>query len=109
MFIDFIPKAEASVTSLVKAINKVVINPIIVLIFAVSLVYFVYGLVQYLVNPDNEEIRKSSKNRMLYGIIGLFIMTAVFGIMNIILNTIGEDRIKIDNSGDYQVGEIKLE
>ena len=97
------PIAEASITTLVKSVNKVLINPFIYLLFAVALMYFVYGLVNYLMSPDDQTVRKESKSQMLYGIIGLFIMVAVFGIMNIILGTLGEDRIKINETGDYTV------
>jgi uncharacterized membrane protein YidH (DUF202 family) len=102
-----IPTAEASVTTLMQSINRVIINPLIILLFALATVYFIYGLVRYLTSPENEEIRKSSKSHMLWGIVGMFIMIAVFGIMNIILTTIGEDRIKINSSGDYNVGELR--
>ncbi len=103
--IDFqiIPVAEANVVTLMKSIDRVIINPIIFFMFALAMVYFLYGLVQYLVYPDSEEIRKKSKSLMLWGIIGLFIMVAVFGIMNVILNTLGEKKIKINNNGDYVV------
>ncbi len=40
---------------------------------------------------------------MLWGIIGLFIMVAVFGIMRIILSTLGENKIKINSNGDFVV------
>ena len=106
MFFQIIPVAEASVTTLMKSINRVIINPLIVLLFALAVVYFVYGLVRYLLSPDNEEIRKSSKSHMLWGIIGMFIMVSVFGIMSLILNTLGENRIQIESSGDYTVGEM---
>lgn len=98
-----INEAEASIVTLMKSVNKVLINPIIFLLFAVAMVYFLYGLVQYLLSPGNEEVHKRSKSVMLWGIIGLFIMTAVFGIMKIILNTLGENKIKINNNGDYVV------
>lgn len=93
--------------TLMKSINRVVINPIIILIFALAVVIFIYGLIKYLLSPDNEEVRKSSKQHMLWGVIGMFIMVAVFGIMTIILNTIGEDRIQIESNGDYTVGEMQ--
>ncbi len=103
--IDFqvIPVAEANVVTLMKSINRVIINPIIFFMFALAMVYFLYGLVQYLINPDSEEIRKKSKSVMIWGIFGLFIMVAVFAIMNVILNTLGESKIKINNNGDYTV------
>jgi len=103
MYFGFTPVAEASVVTLMKSINKVVINPIIFFLFALAMVYFLYGVAQYLLSPDNEEIHKKSKSQMLYGVIGLFVMVAVFGIMNLILNTVGEKKIKIQNTGDYEI------
>ena len=98
-----VPVAEASVQTLIKSIDKVIINPIILFLFAVAIVYFLYGLAQYLLSPDNEEVRKSSKSHMMWGVIGLFIMVAVFGIMKIILNTFGETKIRVSSNGDYTV------
>jgi len=109
MYLEIIPTAEAGVVSLMNSINRVIINPLILFIFALALVYFIYGLVQFLLNPNNEELRKTSKQHMFWGIIGLFIMTAVFGIMNLIMNTIGVDSkdIKIDNTGKIHIGDVK--
>ncbi len=106
MNFDIIPVAEANITTLMSSINRVIINPLIVFMFALAIVYFLYGLMQYLLSPDNEEIRKNSKQHMLWGVIGMFIMIAVFGIMNILLTTVGESRIKIQN-GNYEVGNLK--
>jgi heme/copper-type cytochrome/quinol oxidase subunit 2 len=107
MNLGLFPTAEASIVTLVGNINRVIINPLILFLMALALIYFLYGVVQYLLSPDNQEIRKSSKSHMLWGVIGLFIMFAVFGIMNIILNTVGEkSRIKINSGGDYHVGDL---
>jgi len=105
MSFQIIPVAEASVVTLMKSIDRVIINPIIYFLFALAMVYFLYGLAQYLLSPDNEEVRKSSKSHMLWGIVGLFIMVAVFGIMNLILSTVGENKIQIQSTGDYQVNK----
>lgn len=107
MIFQFIPTAEASIVTLMESVNRVIINPLIILLFALAVVYFVYGLVQYLLNPDSEEIRKSSKSHILWGIIGMFIMVSVFGIMSLILNTLGESRIQLNGTGDYTVGEMQ--
>ena len=109
MHFQIIPTAEASVVTLVQSINRVLINPLILLLIALAVVYFIYGVVQYFMNPDSEEIRKKSKQHMLWGVIGLFIMTAVFGIMNLILGTVRENNIKIDPKGNYQVGNTVVE
>ena len=107
MEFSFFPVAEANISTLMMSINRVIINPLIMFLFALAVVYFVYGLVQYLMSPDNEEIKKNSKQHMLWGIIGLFIMVAVFGILNLITNTLGTKDIKIDN-GTYTINGTRL-
>lgn len=106
MNFQIIPIAEANVVTLMKSVNRVIINPLIILLFSLAVVYFIFGLVKFLLAQGNEEVRKTSKNHMVWGIVGMFIMIAVFGIMNIILKTIDEDRINLNNNGNYTVGEM---
>ena len=81
--------AGNDINQLVLKINKFVVNPFIALLFAIALAYFLFGLVVFLANTDNEEKRKEGKQQILWGIIGMFIMIAVFGIMQIIIGTFG--------------------
>lgn len=104
MNFEIIPKAEASVVTLMKSINRVIINPLIVFLFALAMVYFIYGLSRYLLSPDNEEVRKTSKQQILWGIVGMFIMISVFGILSLIMNTFG-----IENKGSNNNGDIIIE
>ncbi len=98
----------ANIGSLVNSINKVILNPFIVLIFAVALVVFIYGVVRYLLNPENESIRTESKSHMIWGVIGMFIMISVFGIMRIVLNSVGEKNIKIQDTGEVNIDKWKI-
>ena len=106
---EIIPVAEASITTLMKSIDKVIINPIIFFLFALAMVYFIYGLAKYLLSPDNEEVRKTSKDQMIWGVVGLFVMVAVFGIMQIITTTLGVTNVKIQSNGDYQVNNVSTD
>jgi len=99
------PVAEASIVTLMQSINRVLINPLIFFLFACAMVYFLYGVAQYLIYPDSEEIRSSSKAHMIWGIVGLFIMVAVFGIENFIIGTVGAKNITIQQSGNYSVSD----
>jgi len=103
MLFGLIPVAEASVTTLMQSVNRLILNPLIILLFSLAMVYFIYGLIIYLLSPENEEVRKTSKSHMLWGVIGMFIMISVFGIMNLILTTLSESRIKVQSNGDYTV------
>jgi hypothetical protein len=99
MIFQIIPTAEASAATLMASINRVIINPLIIFLFALAVVYFLYGVIRYFLSPDNEEVRKTSKSQMIWGIIGMFIMISVFGIMRLITNTIGVPSLNLSMTG----------
>ena len=97
-----IPAHAAKIDTLVRAVNKFVINPLIILLFAVALAYFLFGIVGFLVNADNEESRTKGKQHMLWGIVGMFIMIAAFALMQILITSLGIRGV------DIQTGEVDL-
>jgi len=76
-----------TVEALVARIAISILNPIIYLLFAVALLIFIKGLVEFLANRENASERQKGKMHMIWGIVGLFIMFAAFTIINLITNT----------------------
>lgn len=70
--------------NLLTKISEQIINPLIDLMFAVAVVFFIYGVVEFVRSSDNEEARDKGKEHMVWGVVGLFIMVSVWGIMNIL-------------------------
>lgn len=64
-------------------------NSIIPLLFTLAVAGFIYGIVQFFLNPDNEENRKKGKSFMIWGIVALFVMISVWGLVAVIGNTFG--------------------
>lgn len=64
------------------------LNSVIPVLIALGLVYFVWGVVQYVI-ADAEEAKKSGKDRIIYGIIGLAVITSLWGLVNIVIKTFG--------------------
>ena len=99
-----IPVAHASepsnVTELMARINKQVINPLILVLFALAFVQFTIGLFKFFQakNGKGEDSLEDGKRHMLWGVIGMAIMVSVFGIMGLITGTLG-----IGNSVDSSV------
>ena len=79
--------AYASVDSFVSNVNRLIINPLIILLFGLAVVYFLYGIFEFISNGENEEKKTTGKNHMIWGIIGIVIMMGVFTILNIIMRT----------------------
>ena len=86
--------AYADFDSFLKNVNSQIVNPLIGLLFALAIAYFLWGVFMFLTNMDNEGERDKGKMHMLWGIIGLTIMLGVWGILNLVLNTLNIDYIK---------------
>lgn len=85
------PAIPAPVKTFIGKISTEILNPLIAIMFAVATAYFFYGVARYIWDPDNEEEREKGRLGMMYGLIGMFIMVAVFGIMRFIISSIGAD------------------
>lgn len=85
------PPIPPSVLVFVGKISTNILNPIIALLFALAVVFFLWGLLGYLWNPDNEEMREKGRGMMIWGIVGMFIMVTVFSIMRLLISSIGAD------------------
>jgi len=70
--------------TLIKKINIQIVNPLVGLMIAIALVVFLYGVFEYVAGASNEEKRETGKKHIIWGLIGLFIMFSVFGLMNLL-------------------------
>ncbi len=65
------------------------VNQLIPLMMAIALLVFFWGLVKYIWNSGSEDAKEEGKNVMIAGIVGLFVMVSIWGIVGIIANTFG--------------------
>ena len=80
--------AQSTITSIVNTLSNI-INQLIPLLLALALLAFFWGLIKYIWNSGNAEAQDSGKNIMIAGIVGLFVMVSIWGIVGIIANTFG--------------------
>lgn len=81
--------AYADFNGFLVKVDDTIINPLIGLMFALAIVYFLYGVLEFLMNQENEEKKTTGKSHMLWGIIGITIMMGVWTILSILVNTLG--------------------
>lgn len=75
----------ASFNTFLLAVNREIINPILIVIFVAAIIVFVYGLLRFMSKMSSEEERRRGKSSIVWGLLGMFIMVAVFGIIRLIL------------------------
>lgn len=65
-------------------------SKIVPLIFGLSVIYFMWGLSQFILHDaGNEKTREDGKKKMLWGLVALFVFVSIFGILNFISKTTG--------------------
>jgi len=64
-----------------------VIDPLIILVFALALVYFLWGVSRYIWHGGDEAKRTEGYQMMIYGVIALFVMVSVWSLVAILENT----------------------
>jgi Type IV secretion system pilin len=64
-------------------------NVLVPVLFAVAFIVFLWGAFNvFILGANNEEVKTSGKNLMLWGLIGFFVMVSVWGLVNILTGTI---------------------
>lgn len=67
----------------------IISHSVIPLIFAIATIMFIWGVVQFVINSDEEAKKEKGKQFMIWGIIALTVMISVWGLVNILGGTFG--------------------
>lgn len=73
--------------SLITKINSI-LKSVFPIIISIAVIYFVYQVMMYTISGD-EDKKKAAKDGMIYGIIGLFVMVSIWGLVGILSGTFG--------------------
>ena len=82
-------KANPKLGDLLNYITCLISRSVIPLIFALATASFIWGVVQYVINTDDEAKKAKGKQFMLWGIIALTVMFTVWGLVGILGKTFG--------------------
>lgn len=86
--IPFSAHAQASLKSFTASIVTFVNTSVVPLLYAIAFLVFLIGMVRFFF-IEGEEARAKGKQLMIWGIIGFVVMFSVWGIVNLLLATIG--------------------
>lgn len=99
-FKKFIPVGLIFAPSLAFAVNDfaslkdtiiTILNGVTLLLIAFAVVLFLFGVIKYMTSGADEEKRKEARNTIIYGVIGLFVMVSVWGLVGLVGNTFDLD------------------
>jgi len=89
----FIPEsvfAQNGGTNIFHILNltKSTLNYLIGIVVTLALVFFIHKVTQNVITGDAEE-RANAKNTIIYGVVGIFVIVAIWGIVNFVGSTLG--------------------
>jgi hypothetical protein len=80
-----------------------ILNRVVPLLIALAVVYFIWQVFAYTIAGD-EEKKKEAKTHIIWGIVGIFIMVSVWGLVAILQSTFGTSGVQ-ENIGS-QIPQI---
>jgi phosphatidylglycerophosphatase A len=89
LFLSFPVIASAQTVQSVLAIFLSILNQVIPILMVIATIVFLYGVIGYITAGADEEKRTDSKSYIIWGLIGLFAIVAVWGIVKVLVNTFG--------------------
>ncbi len=80
--------AAADLQSILYTIRSLV-NTILPLFMVVAVAVFLWGIIRYITSAGDEEKQKAARGYIIYGLIGIFVMVAFWGIIQVVASTFG--------------------
>ena len=71
------------------AILQNVIDAVIPFLVGLAVMLIIYGILSFISKAADEEKRTEAKNFIIWGIIGIFVMVSIWGLVNILVGTFG--------------------
>ena len=94
--------ASMTFKELVNTVITSFLQPAVALLMALAVLYFLYGIFLFVREKDKTEKLQELKDRVVWGIIALAVMTSVFGLVQVVVNTFFSGS-SVPSSNNYQI------
>ncbi len=88
LFVPFVAHAQTTLFDIIDVFLNL-IDQLILVILALALLFFLWGVARFILKADNEAEREKGKKVMIWGLIALFVMVSVWGIVALFQETLG--------------------
>lgn len=79
--------AQTTFTTILGTIGGL-INQIIPILIAGALAYFIYGVIKFVISSDADD-KEAARKVVVQGVIGLFVIVSVWGLVGVVQQTFG--------------------
>jgi hypothetical protein len=72
---------------LVETLIRCLLTPVAGLLVSLAVIFFLYGVFKFISAEESEQIRSEGKEFMFWGIVGIFVMVSLWGLVGVLQNT----------------------
>ena len=69
---------------------RAALDIVVPIAITLALIYFIWQVIKYVIAPGEEE-KADARKKMLYGVVGLFVIIAIWGLVNFVASYLGID------------------
>jgi len=88
VFLPFVARAQ-QVCEILKKVTDQVMVPLVSLLLALAVLFFLYGLIEFVAGASSPEARTTGKRHIIWGIVGIVIMSSAWTIIIVLRNYFG--------------------
>ena len=78
---------EKNLAGLIKLVTNNILNPVIGLLVGIAVLLFIWGVLKYVNKGGDEKEREKAIQLIVWGIISIFVMLSVWGLVGILTGT----------------------
>lgn len=91
---------ETTIENIIQAVTSDILRPIITLLFVLATASFIFGAIKLLLSAKDTKKIEEGRKLMLYGLLGLFTIVAMWGLVYAIKRTFDISERNIPRQGD---------
>ncbi len=84
-------------------ILQTIVNTLVPIVMVLAVLYFFWGLAQYILAAGSEDAKDKGKRIMIGGVIALFVMVSIWGLITWLGDVIG-----VDTGGDIDLPNVNV-
>lgn len=96
-FLPVIALADNDLSSFITKLGQI-FSSLVPIMVTLALIYFIYGLAEYIAVSGNEAKKAEGKNIMIYGTIAMFMIVSIWGVVQFIGKTVGVNEVTTQKS-----------
>lgn len=89
VLMNFAPNVGLSTIFQVPGFVSTLLGSFFFVLLGVAFIMVAFGIFKFIVHADDETERKTGRQMILWGIVGLFLMLSIWGLVTLIKNTVG--------------------